>query len=608
MTNSNNSKMLIDEENNGNVSAKLGRIQDKHVWKSLRTHILSRREKNKKAEAEAEVLRKKKCVEFQQMEENKLSLAQINGRLTALKDRRDELEEEKRALLNQVQTADDAMAASLVVPKSEFNCEPLNNKLVLTNNISTVVSHHRSTTLLQQHQHIIRQQTTITAESGVGSPSGSNSLNSVQQPLMLHNSNAGGANNQTLLVCSPAAINAVAANNQNNSATRSPMGLSASLSSTMTMSFTKVSSLYSSTTHLLAPNVGSNNKLGRTPSPQPPAIQQQTYQQQQQQQHQQQQQQIVVPFPTYKQMNNSSGGNSIMNSMSTPNVVNNINPSIAAASNNSYSMENLNRRGSRDETPSSFNRNVLMWNNSNNNPNKNNQPNVSMYGSFYQPSPGAAVNYCVNNGIPSSPSSSSSSVNTVYSYSGPPPPLSRTDSSGMGNLMVSASAGEHGGQLSKSISSHQQQQQQHHHQPHHLAHSNPPMYMSPGIRNQTSNHAYHPKPPPHNLADIKMIPPTSGYYQQQPGRNMHPSSAGISPQSPHQMQSQKSHNVYMRQPSASSASQLSPVMLQSSQHGSYSTSTNSGYSNKSPGPAISSADMARYQHQSQPPSSRDMNN
>lgn len=73
------------------------------------------------AEAEAEVLRKKKCVEFQQMEENKLSLAQINGRLTALKDRRDELEEEKRALLNQVQTADDAMAASLVVPKSEFN-------------------------------------------------------------------------------------------------------------------------------------------------------------------------------------------------------------------------------------------------------------------------------------------------------------------------------------------------------------------------------------------------------------------------------------------------------------------------------------------------------
>lgn len=82
-------------------------------------------------------------------------------------------------------------------------------------------------------------------------------------------------------------------------------------------------------------------------------------------------------------------------------------------------------------------------------------------------------------------SSSQSSVNTVYSYSGPPPPpLSRTEVSNSGNLMVSASA-EHGTQqVSKPVTSHQQ-----HHPPHHHPHSHPPMYMSPGIRSQTSNHA-----------------------------------------------------------------------------------------------------------------------
>jgi len=67
------------------------------------------------------VLRKKKCVEYQKMQENKLSLAQINGRLSQLRDKRDELEEEKRALLNQSQATDDSMATSLVVPKTESN-------------------------------------------------------------------------------------------------------------------------------------------------------------------------------------------------------------------------------------------------------------------------------------------------------------------------------------------------------------------------------------------------------------------------------------------------------------------------------------------------------
>lgn len=80
-------------------------------------------------------------------------------------------------------------------------------------------------------------------------------------------------------------------------------------------------------------------------------------------------------------------------------------------------------------------------------------------------------------------SESPSSVNTVYSYTGPPPPpLSRTESSSSGSLMVSA-AGKHGTQqMPKPITSHQ------HHPYHHNAHSHPPMYMSPGIQNQTSNH------------------------------------------------------------------------------------------------------------------------
>lgn len=81
----------------------------------------------------------------------------------------------------------------------------------------------------------------------------------------------------------------------------------------------------------------------------------------------------------------------------------------------------------------------------------------------------------------SSSSTSLSTVNTVYSYSGPPPlPLSRTESTSSGNLMVSATS-EHG-QLTKPVTSHQP------HNLHHRVLSHPPMYMSPGIRNQTSNH------------------------------------------------------------------------------------------------------------------------
>lgn len=60
-------------------------------------------------------------MEYQKMQENKLSLAQINGRLSQLRDKRDELEEEKRVLINQTQTTNNIMVTALVVPKSEPN-------------------------------------------------------------------------------------------------------------------------------------------------------------------------------------------------------------------------------------------------------------------------------------------------------------------------------------------------------------------------------------------------------------------------------------------------------------------------------------------------------
>lgn len=49
MTYINNAIMLVEEEGAGNMANKHGsKIQDKKIWKSLRTHILSRREINKK--------------------------------------------------------------------------------------------------------------------------------------------------------------------------------------------------------------------------------------------------------------------------------------------------------------------------------------------------------------------------------------------------------------------------------------------------------------------------------------------------------------------------------------------------------------------------------
>lgn len=49
MTYINNTTMLIEEEVTGNMSNKHdNKVQDKNIWKSLRTHIISRREKNKR--------------------------------------------------------------------------------------------------------------------------------------------------------------------------------------------------------------------------------------------------------------------------------------------------------------------------------------------------------------------------------------------------------------------------------------------------------------------------------------------------------------------------------------------------------------------------------
>ncbi|XP_025196025.1 uncharacterized protein LOC112595142 [Melanaphis sacchari] len=101
------------------------KMRNKRMWKSLRAHILSRREKDKQAEIDAEILRKKKCAEDLKIQENKLSLAQINGRLTELRDKRDVLEEEKRELLNQKQTI-----INTVIAVPEPKCANYDRKLV----------------------------------------------------------------------------------------------------------------------------------------------------------------------------------------------------------------------------------------------------------------------------------------------------------------------------------------------------------------------------------------------------------------------------------------------------------------------------------------------
>lgn len=199
------------------------------------------------------MIRKKKCVEFQKKEENKLSLAQINGRLTQLRGRREELEGEKITLINQMRDVDHLQQALWYVLKLlhavvfqllsiklifYYVCifsDLVNKPLPKNNNNNTTSFNYRSVALFQ-HQNILRQNTLSGARSPVP---GSVSSPLIQHSLMLNSSiNNTGSNNQTLLVCSP-----VTGNGQNN-VTRP---------STSSNTFMKFSTLYSNNTTHLSP-------------------------------------------------------------------------------------------------------------------------------------------------------------------------------------------------------------------------------------------------------------------------------------------------------------------------------------------------------------------
>lgn len=67
------------------------------------------------AEFNADILRKKKSLENRQIQENKLSLAQINGRLSELHIKRNELQQEKQALLSQTENIN---KMNIAIPKT----------------------------------------------------------------------------------------------------------------------------------------------------------------------------------------------------------------------------------------------------------------------------------------------------------------------------------------------------------------------------------------------------------------------------------------------------------------------------------------------------------
>ncbi|KAL5238252.1 hypothetical protein ACI65C_005662 [Semiaphis heraclei] len=149
----NNSATAFSEKNPTSVMNRhTCKMRNKRMWKSLRAHILSCREKRKQDEADAELLRKKKCAEDLKIQENKLSLAQINGRLSELRDKRDELEEEKRELLKQA-------IINTVIAVPEPKCANYDRKLVTKIKFkSSIVSdaflhhHHHHQQQLQPQQ------------------------------------------------------------------------------------------------------------------------------------------------------------------------------------------------------------------------------------------------------------------------------------------------------------------------------------------------------------------------------------------------------------------------------------------------------------------------
>lgn len=134
--------------------------------------------------------------------------------------------------------------------------ELLDIKLNVSNNDCNVtISNHRTASLRpQKPQNMYRTQVTANAQPGLGSSVSANKLS--PRSLMVHNSSSNntGCSNPTLLVCSPAAINNIAVNNQNNSVT-CPSSLAAAVPNNMP--FPKFSPLYSSTTaHMLTPVSG----------------------------------------------------------------------------------------------------------------------------------------------------------------------------------------------------------------------------------------------------------------------------------------------------------------------------------------------------------------
>ncbi|XP_015363230.1 PREDICTED: uncharacterized protein LOC107161367 [Diuraphis noxia] len=148
----NNSSTVFVEKNPTSVMSRhTCKMRNKRMWKSLRADILSRREKRKRDEADAELLRKKKCAEDLKIQENKLSLAQINGRLSELRDKRDELEEEKRELLKQT-----IMNSVIAVP--EPKCANYDRKLVTkikfkSSIVSDAFLHHHQQQQQEQQEY-----------------------------------------------------------------------------------------------------------------------------------------------------------------------------------------------------------------------------------------------------------------------------------------------------------------------------------------------------------------------------------------------------------------------------------------------------------------------
>ncbi|XP_003243494.1 uncharacterized protein LOC100574705 [Acyrthosiphon pisum] len=179
----NNSATVSVEGNaTGATNRHTCKMRNKRMWKSLRAHILSRREKSKQDEADAELLRKQKFAEDQKMQENKLSLAQINGRLSELRDKRDELEEEKRELLNQNQTIINTVIA-VPEPKCANYDRELVTKIKFKSSIVPDIAFLRHQR--QQHQQKFLDLLTTTPRKKIPSPMTLEELSPISESVVI---------------------------------------------------------------------------------------------------------------------------------------------------------------------------------------------------------------------------------------------------------------------------------------------------------------------------------------------------------------------------------------------------------------------------------------